>query len=459
MVTPTKNWDLYIVAPKIKRREEPSTIWIQLRGQHYTWLKPKPTKVLSTTDRQRWQAQAVYKPFTASQGGGRSTTSSELSALGLNWKRNDDSSRRGTQRGRANTAANSNLTHTDVDAKSCTDTLSILGLQRLRKRPAGTSHDSELSALGLRNYSKRLKGHDAQSTATITDEAINAIDEESHQFDCPCGKWNPPPELNYKDRRKLAMLHWRTCQGTQPPVKGRHAKRHNGTITTAKANEALRSNAQRKFTSWHQQMCKKHAKFKDTCCDFDLDARMVKTYARKNLVNYLCRRCGKYSILPHLRHTPCRARTTAITPYTFRCWTMGRTYADKKSKDHQKASLKCFHKRPKSDEAKDAYIQYQRNLRKRHSNDRYQTWYATMEGNEQTAGAACKLKQSQSGYLCERCNKQRTLYGARYHACSQQQRDKPLTHQQYCKAVRKADRSAADYSRRDKYAKCASKES
>ena len=200
-------------------------------------------------------------------------------------------------------------------------------------------------------------------------------------------------------------------------------------------------------------MCKKHPLFEESCCAYDLNCQEVKTLPNKNLVQYMCRRCGKFSILPHLKWAPCKKRTTEVSPHKYLCWTVGKAAANNKLRRSRQASLKLYHAKPKVSRPRDPQ-QWQRQGKtlQRLTFDKYEKWLATMERGQTTAGNACTLDYATTKdgndhkkplrYQCKRCKVYRIPCKTRWEPCSKPASARPLTKTQFQRASKKATRGS-----------------
>ena len=229
--------------------------------------------------------------------------------------------------------------------------MSALGLRRPTSRAsseryhANASNASAYSALGLQpprsatRVRRRPAHHDTQSrTDTITHDVLEDIGEDSRQFWCPCRKFRPPPNLEHKARRLLALRHWRNCQGTLPPNRRPGDRYHNQTQRQAIANAANRDRLVKLFNEWHTKIATKHPLFPQAICDYDTTCVSQTPGTQKTstgtamVTKYLCRRCGQYRALNYLKARPCSKRTVGTTIVQYMRMTHSAKFAAKDKK-------------------------------------------------------------------------------------------------------------------------------
>ena len=191
-------------------------------------------------------------------------------------------------------------------------------------------------------------------------------------------------------------------------------------------------------------MRKKHKEYHDTACMLNLEVTFQSFSKDKTQCQYACQRCGVKTTFSGSKRKPCTRRTTAISPTTFRCWTLGR----KATMDRHKRSLAWsakhrLRKPPPSRRARKGLPpstkeelddRSRRNVQKSIDKviEAHRRWATNMQRQPRLRDTMCHSDLSQpkvrstthqggskknTYYACRRCNKERRLSEIRNRLC------------------------------------------
>lgn len=252
-------WDFYQLCPEKKRKHEAQIIYLQLKDEHYEWLKP--ISQISPAKAAAWLQTSRLQPDEDLRGGVSSAGSSHkpdaMSLLGL----------KGTVTTKRSKSAS---------AKS------LLGI---KSKGTKKSHIKPQSS----NRQKRV----GEAKSEILDLPPDTYDYVS-LYKCPCG-WIPPTDgKNARGKsgiKTIADRRWHVCQGTTAP------KIHSLEIKQLRARTVFRDHhsqqvekAVTNYQKWQQELTKKDPKKAKALCEAQPGTCL---YTEATRSRYICSRCGR----------------------------------------------------------------------------------------------------------------------------------------------------------------------
>ena len=258
----SQTWVLHLLQPE-KLNKLTRKIYLRLRDEHYTWLKPNADQDNFEKNLDLREARPGLDHL---RGGGI------LERLGF------------TQTGSASSPTTAPSTR-----RRCRE---ALGLPRSRVEP-------KLSVQA---------GSSPASVGARAEEVPDASYQKRVRLACPCG-WQPPEAK--EDTRPEARRHWQACQGTKPPLAPKESITRLCHAMRPKAILAKREAAAEAWVTW-AQTCS--PKVRAGLCKPQLETPMsCPTNRKKREVQYVCAQCGAERSLGRMRHNPCKARDASLS--------------------------------------------------------------------------------------------------------------------------------------------------
>ena len=270
-------WTLYGREKNAKPKKK--ELWLKLEDQHYEHLSVK--EGADSTEEYKatlaaWREKAYPNPTTGLRGKGmRGADEDSLSLLGL-----------------------------QSEASSSSKGVMISRWQGSVKSMLGLA-SSTTSPQKRRASSEKMEEDDIEDEGMLpyTPGDVNK---------CKCG-WMPraePPNLSRKLRRQ-AVIHWRECQGKEPPKGGFQV--HSAVSKWVRAaphiKECIRERVLKKWEDWRKSLPKRVQK--GACQLAENTVEVMKTKYTL-MTRYRCTQCGFLRTPARLSVEPCPARPTSL---------------------------------------------------------------------------------------------------------------------------------------------------